>query len=67
MIFGSIIGVAMNYTRRGRVSPTLGEFMGIPDPRHYLHTHMIIDDGGWPKALRDWTLAYVFYLIYLNF
>jgi len=46
MIFGSIIGAALNYTQRGRVSPTLGEFMGIPDPRHYLHTYMIIDDGG---------------------
>jgi hypothetical protein len=53
MIFGSIIRAALNYTQRGRVSPTLGEFMGIPDPRHYLHTHMIIDDGGYLKPLRD--------------
>jgi len=46
MIFGSIIGVTLNYTRRGRVSPILGELVGTPDSRHYLRTHMIIDDEG---------------------
>jgi len=46
MIFGSIIGVVLNYTRRVRVFPILGELMGTPNSRHYLCTHMIIDDEG---------------------
>jgi len=45
-IFESVIGVALAYTRRGRVLPTSGELMGTPNPKYYLCTRMIIDDGG---------------------
>jgi len=46
IIFESVIGVALAYTRRGRVLPTLGELMGTSNPKYYLCTRMIIDDGG---------------------
>ena len=46
LIFESIIGAALTYTRRGRVLSTPGEFMGTPNQKYYLHTRMIIDDGG---------------------
>ena len=46
MIFGSVIEAALNYTRQGQVSPTLEELMVILDPRHYLRTRIIIEDGG---------------------
>jgi len=46
LIFESIIGAALTYTRRGRVLPTPGELMGTPNRKHCLHTRMIIDDGG---------------------
>jgi len=46
IIFESIIGVALTYTRRGRVFPTLGELMGTPNQKHCLRTRIIIDDGG---------------------
>jgi hypothetical protein len=46
LIFESIIGAALTYTRRGRVLPTPGELMGTPNRKHCLRTHMIIDDGG---------------------
>jgi hypothetical protein len=45
-IFESVIEVALTYTRRGRVLPTLGELVGTPNPEYYLCTRMIIDDGG---------------------
>jgi hypothetical protein len=45
-IFESVIGVALAYTRRGRVLPTPGELMGTPNLKYYLCTRMIIDDGG---------------------
>jgi len=45
-IFESVIGVALAYTRRGRVLPTPGELMGTPNPKYYLCMRMIIDDGG---------------------
>ena len=41
--------------------------MGTPNPKYYLCTRMIIDDGGQPKHLRDWALTYVLGLIYMNF
>jgi hypothetical protein len=44
MIFESIIEVALNYTRRGRVSPISGELVGTLDPIYCLRTRMIIDD-----------------------
>ena len=53
MIFGSIIGATLNYTRRGQVSPTPEELVGTPAPMDCLRTHMIIDDEEWPKLLRD--------------
>jgi hypothetical protein len=53
MIFRSIIGATLNYTRRGQVSPTPEELVGTPDPMDCLRTHMIIDDERWPKLLRD--------------
>jgi len=34
--------------------------VGTPNPKYYLRTRMIIDDGGYPTPLRDWALAYVF-------
>jgi hypothetical protein len=46
LIFESVIGVALTYTRWGRVLPTLGELVGTPNPKYYLCTRMIIDDGG---------------------
>jgi len=46
LIFESIIGVALTYTRRGQVLPTPGELVGTPNPKYYLCTRMIIDDGG---------------------
>ena len=46
LIFESIIGAALTYTRRGRVLPTPEELMGTPNQKHYLCTRMIIDDGG---------------------
>jgi len=46
LIFDSIIGAALTYTRRGRVLPTPGELMGTPNRKHCLHTRMIIDDRG---------------------
>jgi hypothetical protein len=46
LIFESIIGDAMTYTRRGLVLPTPGELMGTPNRKHWLRTRMIIDDGG---------------------
>ena len=46
IIFESVIGVALAYTRRGRVLPTPGELMGTSNPKYYLCTRMIIDDGG---------------------
>jgi hypothetical protein len=45
LIFESVIGVALTYTRRGRVLPTPGELAGTPNPEYYLCTRMIIDDG----------------------
>jgi hypothetical protein len=45
LIFESIIGVALTYTRWGQVLPTPGELMGTPNPKHCLRTRMIIDDG----------------------
>jgi hypothetical protein len=45
-IFESVIGVVLAYTQRGRVLPTPGELMGTPNPKYYLCTRMIIDDGG---------------------
>jgi hypothetical protein len=42
--------------------------VGTPNPKYYLCTRMIIDDGGLPKQLRDWALTYIFFvLIYMNF
>ena len=46
LIFESIIGVALTYTRRGRVLPTPGELMGTPNRKHYLRMRVIIDDEG---------------------
>lgn len=46
LIFESVIGAAMNYTRRGRVLPTLEKLMGTSYPRHGSHIYMIYDDGG---------------------
>jgi hypothetical protein len=46
MIFGSIIKAALNYTRRGQVSLTPKELVGIPESRHCLRTGMIIDGRG---------------------
>jgi len=46
LIFKSIIGTALTYTRRGRVLPTPGELMGTPNQKHWLRRRMIIDDGG---------------------
>ena len=46
LIFESIIGAALTYTRRGRVLPTPRELMGTPNPKYYLCTRMIIDDEG---------------------
>jgi len=45
-IFESVIGVALAYTRRGRVLPTPRELTGTPNPKYYLCTQMIINDGG---------------------
>jgi hypothetical protein len=45
LIFESVIGVALTYTRRDRVLPTPGELVGTPKPEYYLCTRMIIDDG----------------------
>jgi hypothetical protein len=46
LIFESVIGVALTYTRRGRVLSTPGELVGTPNLEYYLCTRMIIDDGG---------------------
>jgi hypothetical protein len=46
LIFESVIGVALTYTRQGRVLLTPGELVGTPNPKYYLCTRMIIDDGG---------------------
>jgi len=46
LIFESVIGVALTYTRQGRVLLTTGELVGTPNPKYYLCTRMIIDDGG---------------------
>ena len=46
LIFESIIGAALTYTRRGRVLPTPGELMGTPNRKHWLRARIIIDDGG---------------------
>ena len=46
LIFESIIGAALTYTRRGRVLTTPGELMGTSNQKHCLRTRMIIYDGG---------------------
>ena len=46
LIFESIIGAALTYTRRGRVLPTPGELMGTSNRKHWLRVRIIIDDGG---------------------
>lgn len=46
LIFESIIGAALTYTRRGRVLPTPGELMGTSNRKHWLRARIIIDDGG---------------------
>jgi len=67
MIFGSIIGAALNYTRQGRVSLTLGELVGTPDPEHCLCTRMIINDEGVAQTIEKFNSSLCFGLTYLNF
>jgi len=46
LIFESIIGAALTYTRRGQVLPTPRELIGTPNLKHCSRARMIIDDGG---------------------
>jgi hypothetical protein len=39
-IFESTIRVAQSFTRRGRLSPTLGELIKTSDPYHKLHGYI---------------------------
>jgi endonuclease III len=45
LIFKSVIGAALNYTRHGQVLPTLRELIGTSNPRHGSHFHKFYDDG----------------------
>jgi hypothetical protein len=71
-IFGSTIKVVQCYTRRGRVSPTLEELMGTPNPHRKLHKYIDEDDVKWPNlSLFGWETkpiwAYlIVYFIYLE-
>jgi hypothetical protein len=56
----------MYFSYSNNYAPTTSNYklddkmIGTPNQKHCLRTRMIIDDGGYPKLLRNWALTYVF-------